>query len=132
MKYCSIFLFAWLIGLVGLPFPTRGQSKRQVSVPMSQPIEEPQKSLAFIQNKNQWDPSVRYMAPIPGGKLYLQANSLLYSFYEDPARAHPHGARASSGPLSTRARAHAYAVSFLGAGEPAGVKGSGLTAGYRY
>lgn len=39
-------------------------------------------SLKFIENKGQWDPSVKYAADIPGGKLSLKGNQLHYTFYD--------------------------------------------------
>jgi hypothetical protein len=36
----------------------------------------------FVENKNQWDKSVKYRADLPGGFLFLKDNSLTYAFYD--------------------------------------------------
>ena len=130
MKHNFTLIIFWLVSLLGLPFSGVGQSRRLASAPINQPIES-QKSLQFIQNKNQWNPSVRYMAPIPGGKLYLQANSLVYAFTDNSALAHQHGGSAGPEPVSKSIKSHAYSVSFLDASPPAGIDGSKATEGFR-
>src|SRR3712207_1777347 len=129
MKHCFTLIFTWLVVTLGLPGFVLGQSPRLVSAPVRQPID-PGKSLQFIENKNQWDASVRFMAPIPGGKFYLQANSLVFAF-ADNARFHEHGRENRRQPASRTIKTHAYSVSFVGAGQPASVAGRGATEGYR-
>src|SRR5688572_21380206 len=72
------------------------------------------KSLQFIQNKNQWDKSVRFMAPLPGGRLFLQDKSLLYTFYDEAQIAHADhnqpAAKITGAP--NKIKAHAYEVTF--------------------
>ena len=92
------------------------------------------KSLQFIQNKNQWDKSVRFMAPLPGGRLFLQDKSLLYTFYDEAQIAHADhnqpAAKITGAP--NKIKAHAYGVTFLGAGTASGaVTGGQATEGVR-
>ncbi|MGK7395823.1 MAG: gliding motility-associated C-terminal domain-containing protein [Candidatus Cyclobacteriaceae bacterium M3_2C_046] len=46
--------------------------------------------LKFIENKNQWDPEVLFRADIPGGKLYIIDDGLVYSFYDREKISHKH------------------------------------------
>ena len=88
----------------------------------------PDKSLEFIQNKNQWDKSVRYRANLPGGHLYLQSQGFLYNFYDNSALAHQHAnAQAQNEPGSNQIKGHAYAVTFLGATASPGLDGKNAT-----
>ncbi|GEO05617.1 hypothetical protein AAE02nite_32810 [Adhaeribacter aerolatus] len=78
----------------------------------------PEKSLQFIQNKNQWDKSVAFVAPLPGGRLFLQDKSLVYTFFDESTLAHAHATpkAANTGNTIDKIKAHAYKVTFEGAG----------------
>ena len=43
-------------------------------------------SIVFIENKGQWPAEVKFYADIPGGILFIENNTLTYSF-DDPAQA---------------------------------------------
>lgn len=45
-------------------------------------LPEVKNQYKFIENKNQWDKSVRYRADIPNGFLFLKENALVYGFYD--------------------------------------------------
>ncbi|MGV3505047.1 MAG: gliding motility-associated C-terminal domain-containing protein [Adhaeribacter sp.] len=126
MKQRFTLLLSWLV--LGLPFFSFGQAPRLAQAPASAPTD---KVLQFIENKNQWDASVAFMAPIPGGNLYLQENSFLYSFYDNSSFSHHDGTSASLAPRAQKIKTHAYSVSFLSAGKPVSITGSGVKEGYR-
>ena len=49
--------------------------------------------LKFIENKGQWDSTVKFAADVPGGKLSIKKNQLHYTFYDTESLAkqhHPH------------------------------------------
>jgi gliding motility-associated-like protein len=80
-------------------------------------------SIQFIENKGQWDPSIRYLGEVNGGAFYIQQNgfTVLQHHPKDWAaigeRSHKHGHSAK--PLEANEkmtlRSHAYKVEFLGA-----------------
>jgi hypothetical protein len=83
---------------------------------LATPKAEPAKSsLEFIRNKGQWDERVRYAAPLPAGRLFVQATAFTYAFVTPEALQHHHGAGAPAtrpaGPEPGMA-AHAYTVHF--------------------
>ena len=43
-------------------------------------------SIVFIENRGQWPEQVKFFADIPGGKLFIENNTLTYSF-DDPEQA---------------------------------------------
>ena len=43
---------------------------------------------SFIENKGQWNNSVLFKAPIPGGDLYILKNKLKYVFYKTEQKGH--------------------------------------------
>ncbi|WP_177204643.1 gliding motility-associated C-terminal domain-containing protein [Hymenobacter arizonensis] len=72
-------------------------------------------TLEFIENKGQWDVPVRYAAPLPGGRLFAEADGLTFSLLANggPAQ-HGHNQDKASppdGPL----RGHAFTLRFDGA-----------------
>ncbi|HEX8507843.1 MAG TPA: hypothetical protein VF630_20950, partial [Hymenobacter sp.] len=72
-------------------------------------------TLEFIENKGQWDEHVRYAAPLPGGRLFAEADGLTFALLAGggPAQ-HHHGAAdvpAPEGPV----RGHALTLHFEGA-----------------
>lgn len=74
-------------------------------------------SLEFIENKGQWDARVRYAAPLLAGRLFAQADGLVYAFVDPAALKHGHSEKAMphTGPAANRLAAHAYTVHFEGA-----------------
>src|SRR5688572_17539818 len=92
------------------------------------------KSLEFIQNRNQWDAGIKYKAKLPGGQLYLKEAELVFNFIdqEQASALDPHHAGESkhTGKGET-INAHAYAIRFLGANKKALVEGQAKTPGYR-
>ena len=111
MKYSFTLLlcFSLFIHLSGL-----GQAPKLAPAMAAPPTLE--KSLEFIQNKSQWDKSVRFRANLPGGHLYLQNSGFLYNFYDDAALAHQHAnPQAQNEPKDNQIKGHAYSLTFLGA-----------------
>jgi gliding motility-associated-like protein len=117
-KYCP--KYAWILVLLLFSY-------RLSATP-------PENKIRFIENKNQWDISVRFRADIPGGKLYLQEKSLIYSFYDTEASQFSHGHRDSSTHTHPIARnqpeqpgminMHTVAVEFLNAQTPHRITGN--------
>ncbi|HSI90560.1 MAG TPA: gliding motility-associated C-terminal domain-containing protein [Adhaeribacter sp.] len=118
---CLVFLLI----LVPLSFP--------VQAGMTSPAAaNPEKSLEFIQNRNQWDAAVKFRAALPGGQLYLKTSGFVYDFQDQEQMAHhdPHHASANQ-PASPLVRAHAYEVTFLNASPQTTLTGARKTPGFR-
>ncbi len=92
----------------------------------------PESKIRFIENKNQWDASVRFRANIPGGQLYLQNNGLVYSFYDTESLQFAHGHRDTASHSVVRKQLsgfgtidmHSVAVSFLDPLNPQSISGN--------
>ncbi len=80
--------------------------------------------LRFVQNKSQWQPSVLFAAEVPAGRLFLEKNRLLVARYDAQAvdEHHHHAATAQA-----RIKAHAYAITFVGANPTPAVGGEQTT-----
>ncbi len=70
-------------------------------------------AIRFVENKHQWEDTVRYRAELNNGYLFVYANALQYSFYDGKAlfyRKHPelHPQEAQNG-----ISAHSFVVDFL-------------------
>ena len=76
-------------------------------------------SLAFVENKGQWNKAIQFKAKIPSGNLYLEANSLTYQFYDEQAMARyhdlHHGLIKDPCPQDYIMDVHAFKVNFLNA-----------------
>ncbi len=93
-----------------------------------------EKSLEFVQNRNQWPANVKFKAELPGGHLYLNQTELVFSFQDQRqlAAMDPHKlAENPVGAKSALVDCHAYAMRFLGAGKHAKIAGERKTPGYR-
>jgi gliding motility-associated-like protein len=80
--------------------------------------QKKESSLHFTENKSQWPGEVKYRADIPGGKLFLENNSLTYVFYDTKklAQMHTHGQNNNDHDSETgnsKINLHAFKVSFL-------------------
>lgn len=81
------------------------------------------KRYMFIENKNQWPLSVKFMTPIPSGRLFIGNNSLTYNFYDPLAfskchacSGHHHTSRHNKNHLSASPKMvdmHAFKVEFV-------------------
>ncbi|WP_426058185.1 gliding motility-associated C-terminal domain-containing protein [Hymenobacter sp. B1770] len=74
-------------------------------------------TLEFIENKGQWPAPVRYVAPLPGGRLFAEVDGLTFALLADggPTQ-HQHDAKASGGaPASQMVAGHALTLHFEGA-----------------
>ncbi|MGY3088312.1 hypothetical protein ACVWYF_001345 [Hymenobacter sp. UYAg731] len=79
-------------------------------------------TLEFIENKGQWDGHARYVAALPSGRLFAEADGLTFALLSAPALAH-HGAAThqepADGPPAAPAdsvfRGHAVTLRFVGA-----------------
>ncbi|TGE12428.1 PKD domain-containing protein [Hymenobacter elongatus] len=76
--------------------------------------EPPVRTLEFVENRGQWNSRARYMAEVPGGRLFLENQGFTYAFADAQAVAQHHDHAATT----DRLRAHAYSVTFEG-GNPA-------------
>ncbi|RTQ49552.1 PKD domain-containing protein [Hymenobacter gummosus] len=76
--------------------------------------EPPARSLEFIENKGQWDARARYVAPLPAGRMFLEAGGFTYSFLDPQQLAahHRHG-EDKAVPVADELRAHAYTMRFV-------------------
>ena len=100
--------------------------------PTSYPAPPAAATLEFIENKGQWDARARYVAPLPGGRLFAEADGLTFALLAEggPAR-RGHGAPAAgvaapAGPV----RGHALSLRFEGAA-PATITAETPTAEHR-
>ncbi|GAB2964323.1 hypothetical protein GCM10027048_37180 [Hymenobacter coalescens] len=75
--------------------------------------------MEFIENKGQWDKRARYAAPLPAGRLFVEAGGLTYTFV-DPQQlaAHHHGGKEGhpepAPPSTDKLNGHAYTMRFVG------------------
>ena len=101
-----------------LAFETTNAAARPAAVP---PAAAP---LAFAANRGQWEPRVRYVVGIPGGRLYLENNCFTYHLFAGspacPAPDRPRAAVAS----------HAFRVTMVGAAAAPAVTGEGRQPAY--
>jgi hypothetical protein len=82
------------------------------------PVIQGERTLEFIENKGQWDAHARYMAPLPGGRLFAEADGLTFSLLADggPAQLGHHGPPPQNAPAPDKAvRGHALTLRFAGA-----------------
>jgi gliding motility-associated-like protein len=101
------FAILCLILLCGARF-TSGRS-------LARPVNEtPARTLEFVENKGQWNSRARYMAELPGGRLFLESRGFTYALADAQALERHHDHQAASDLV----RAHAYSVTFEG-GNPA-------------
>lgn len=106
-------------------------------LPLQAAALQPEKTLEFVQNKKQWHPSVKFSAKLHGGDLYLLQDGFLFNFYDAGAvqeyrgHGHSHQEGHRPEPHAETIRAHAYAVTFLGARPNPVIKGSETTPGIR-
>ncbi|QMU30988.1 DUF7948 domain-containing protein [Adhaeribacter radiodurans] len=79
----------------------------------NQPVTD--KSLQFVQNKNQWPAAVRFAANLPNGRLFLKENGLVYNFVDGSQIPQHHGEQVAikSSAVPGKAKGHAYQVNFL-------------------
>jgi gliding motility-associated-like protein len=68
--------------------------------------------LEFIENRGQWPEAVRYAAPVPGGRLFVETGGLTYALVE-PLDFHRHEGRPTA--PKPVLKAQAVRVSFVGA-----------------
>ena len=88
-------------------------------------------TLEFIENRGQWDAPVRYVAPLPGGRLFAEADGLTFALLANggPAQ-HGHGGPAQAAEAGRAVRGHALTLHFEGAG-PATITAETPTAEHR-
>ncbi len=78
---------------------------------------DPQNTIRFTENKNQWEKQVLYRAQLDGGALFLEKNCFTYNFYDKEML---RGSHAGSGTHTTSEkirpiRSHAFRMMFVGA-----------------
>ena len=118
-----------------LPFALAAQLLPLPRASAQAPTEHPgpaSPTLEFIENKGQWEARARYVAPLPGGRLFAEADGLTFALLADggPAR-HGHQGPNEPPPPPTRAvRGHAFTLHFEGA-RPATITPETPTAEHR-
>ncbi len=78
---------------------------------------EPQNTVKFAENKNQWDKKVIFRAQLDGGVLFLEKNCFTYNFYDKESlrETHAGGGKNAAPPISASLRQHAFRMTFLNA-----------------
>ncbi len=75
--------------------------------------------LNFIENKNQWEPIVKYRAELPGGAVYITDQGFAYSFYSISDANSAHEKMHENADIeeinNTVVHGHAYRVNFVNA-----------------
>ena len=108
MKLPLLFLPATLLGWL-------------LASPLARATEYPgpaRPTLEFIENKGQWDARARYVAPLPGGRLFAEADGLTLALLADggPAqRGHQGPPRPGTPAAEAAVRGHALTLHFEGA-----------------
>jgi hypothetical protein len=102
----------------------------------STPVIQAGRTLEFIENKGQWDARARYEAPLPGGRLFAEANGLTFSLLADggPAQLGHRGRQKSPLTAADKDRAvrgHAFTLHFDGATPTATLTAETPTAEHR-
>jgi gliding motility-associated-like protein len=88
----------------------QSDSSRQAIIPHVSP------SLRFTENKGQWESNILFRAQLDGGALFLENNSLTFSFYDKKKyRALHHGGILKSQYKDLLIKGHAYKIRFEGA-----------------
>lgn len=85
----------------------------------------PAAALRFVPNQRQWARPVLFAADVPAGQLFLEKGRLLVARYDARQVDHLHHDRAAA--RTARVKAHAYAVSFVGANPNAEARGEQAT-----
>ncbi|CAA9286174.1 MAG: hypothetical protein AVDCRST_MAG95-3664 [uncultured Adhaeribacter sp.] len=127
-----VILFFWSPLITSAQFSKRAVAPASVANP---PAVD--KSLQFIQNKNQWPSGIRFAADLPNGRLFLQEHGFVYNFL-DGANIPNHHSQATASrtsaaaPKNSTIKGHAYRVTFLNAAPNATqLSGKNPTAGVR-
>ncbi len=93
---------------------------------------EPQNTVKFTENKNQWDKNVLYRAQLDGGVLFLEKNCFTYNFYDKETLRKNHISEKKNGPPKKieAIRSHAFRMTFAGADTAALVSSNNVTPDY--
>lgn len=82
------------------------------------------KNFKFVENKNQWETSIRFRAAIPSGFMFLKKDGLQYTYYDAKTMGQLHTSQAQSSaasrskqqaPQSQTIKAHSFEVKFKNA-----------------
>lgn len=74
---------------------------------------EPQNTVKFTENKNQWDKKIKFCAQLDGGELYLEKNCFTYNFYDKETVRNNHvGNNKPTNESSLKIRTHAFRMTF--------------------
>jgi len=80
---------------------------------------EPQNTIKFTENKNQWNKKVIYRAQLDGGALFLEKNCFTYNFYDKETLRESHAGSSSNKNVSLKntlaIRSHAFRMTFVNA-----------------
>jgi hypothetical protein len=97
-------------------------------------------AVLFIENKGQWPEEVEYFADIPGGQLFVRANKLTFSFYDEDQMTvarhqHPGSSLSNERAQDSNAQIDFYAIDldFIGSNEATEINATEATAtNYNY
>lgn len=96
--------------------------------------KDPQSTIRFTENKNQWDSNVLYRATLDGGVLFLEKNCFTYNFYDKETLRKRHISKPSipsiSGEGAEPIRSHAFRMTLLNAYETVEVSEKQITSDY--
>ncbi|MFA4917363.1 MAG: hypothetical protein WC560_11935, partial [Syntrophales bacterium] len=111
----------YIVFPVVLLLPTGLIAQNVVKLPLAQ-------SLSFEENKKQWNPDVLYKTDIPGGRIFLEKNTITYSLYSisdlEKGHNHSHTSEKPGKPEKDfKIRCHAFKVKFSGANTDVVVNG---------
>ncbi|MBD2724697.1 gliding motility-associated C-terminal domain-containing protein [Hymenobacter armeniacus] len=81
------------------------------------PPTRPERTLEFVENKGQWDERARYVAALPGGRLFAEPDGLTFSLLASGSLDRPgHGAHKERRPAAdSLLHGHALTLRFEGA-----------------
>ncbi len=93
---------------------------------------EPQNTIKFTENKNQWGSNVLFRAQLDGGLLFLEKNSFTYNFYDSETlrKNHVQKEKDLNKQKYEPIRSHAFRVTYAGANENPQVEKKQITPDY--
>lgn len=88
---------------------------------------EPQNTIRFTENKNQWNKNILYRAQLDGGVLFLEKNAFTYNFYDKETLRENH---LKKNPSIKPINSHAFRMTFLNSEKTTVVNAKQITPDY--
>ena len=104
--------------LAAAAFVQLGAASFSATAQPAEPVGTTSATLEFIENKGQWDARARYAAPLPGGRLFAEADGLTFALLAGGGPAQlGHGPANHRGrpAADSSVRGHAFTLRFAGA-----------------